>query len=392
MKRKIVCFVSYYIPSYKAGGCVTAVANLVNALSHYYDFWIITRDRDLNDSQSFPDVSVNKWQTVGNAQVYYTSPDRRGFLDIVKIIKPISCDVIYLNSCFDCCFSIKPLLLNKFAKSLKKPIILAPKGEFSVASLVGWKGLEKKIFMLISKLICLYDVAWHASSDCEFYDIKKTVGANDKNIYLAFDFPMKTNYFVTKENMIDKELTDVLRVIFLSRITGVKNLKYCLDILKELTIMVEFNIYGPVEDERYWELCQKIIDELPKNITVFYHGSVMPNAVPSVFAKNDIFFFPTKGEGYGHVIAESLNVGTPVLLSDQTHWRNLQERSIGWDISFEEKQKFIDVLISYAKKGIEEKRALRSYIVKKRYEEQENSNVLIANRKMFDDVIFQCVH
>jgi glycosyltransferase involved in cell wall biosynthesis len=42
--------------------------------------------------------------------------------------------------------------------------------------------------------------------------------------------------------------------------------------------------------------------------------------------------FPTHGENYGHVILEALLAGTPVLLSDQTPWRNLEEAGAGWDI------------------------------------------------------------
>jgi glycosyltransferase involved in cell wall biosynthesis len=43
--------------------------------------------------------------------------------------------------------------------------------------------------------------------------------------------------------------------------------------------------------------------------------------VPGVFRQYDLFVFPTRGENFGHVIIESLSVGTPVLLSDRTPWR-----------------------------------------------------------------------
>jgi glycosyltransferase involved in cell wall biosynthesis len=44
--------------------------------------------------------------------------------------------------------------------------------------------------------------------------------------------------------------------------------------------------------------------------------------VGGIFAQHDLFVLPTRGENFGHVIIESLNVGTPVLLSDRTPWQN----------------------------------------------------------------------
>jgi glycosyltransferase involved in cell wall biosynthesis len=53
-----------------------------------------------------------------------------------------------------------------------------------------------------------------------------------------------------------------------------------------------------------------------------------------------LFVLPTLGENYGHVIYEALSAGDPVLISDQTPWRNLIEMKAGWDLSLNEKNKF----------------------------------------------------
>jgi glycosyltransferase involved in cell wall biosynthesis len=42
---------------------------------------------------------------------------------------------------------------------------------------------------------------------------------------------------------------------------------------------------------------------------------------------------PTLGENFGHAIFESLAAGRPVLISDQTPWRNLKQDFAGWDIA-----------------------------------------------------------
>jgi glycosyltransferase involved in cell wall biosynthesis len=41
-----------------------------------------------------------------------------------------------------------------------------------------------------------------------------------------------------------------------------------------------------------------------------------------ILHKYDLFILPTLNENFGHSIVESLSVGTPVLISDNTPWRS----------------------------------------------------------------------
>ena len=62
--------------------------------------------------------------------------------------------------------------------------------------------------------------------------------------------------------------------------------------------------------------------------------------VLSALSGHDLFFLPTLGENYGHVIHEALLSGSQVLLSDQTPWRGLTEAGLGWDLPLEGKGAF----------------------------------------------------
>ena len=73
-------------------------------------------------------------------------------------------------------------------------------------------------------------------------------------------------------------------------------------------------------------------------------GEIEHKEVGRVFAEHDLFFFPTLGENYGHVISEALASGCPVVISDQTPWRNLEAEGIGWDIPLNETERFRSVL------------------------------------------------
>ena len=58
-------------------------------------------------------------------------------------------------------------------------------------------------------------------------------------------------------------------------------------------------------------------------------------------ARYDLFYLPTLGENFGHVIAEALGCGLPVLIADTTPWRNLQQQKLGWDISLSLPDQFV---------------------------------------------------
>jgi glycosyltransferase involved in cell wall biosynthesis len=105
-----------------------------------------------------------------------------------------------------------------------------------------------------------------------------------------------------------------------------------------------FDIYGPAEDAEYWAECQDLIAALPPNIRVRYEGEIEHERIARVFAEHELFLLPTLGENYGHVICEALSAGCPVLISDQTPWRNLEAEGVGWDIPLGEAERFRSIL------------------------------------------------
>ena len=58
-KNRILIFIDWFLPAYKAGGPIRSIANLVDHLSESFKFYIITGDRDLGDENSFNDIKLN---------------------------------------------------------------------------------------------------------------------------------------------------------------------------------------------------------------------------------------------------------------------------------------------------------------------------------------------
>jgi glycosyltransferase involved in cell wall biosynthesis len=169
----------------------------------------------------------------------------------------------------------------------------------------------------------------------------------------------------------------------LSRIAPKKNLDFALRVLANVQSKVFFTIYGPIEAPAYWLACQELISTLPTNVQVFYSGEVRPIDVRKRLAEQDLFFLPTRGENYGHVIHEALSAGLPVLISDQTPWQEVNMRGVGWTFSLDSEKAFaqqIDTVAAWSEEITTEMRHSAQVYAQER---AIDPAVLKANRTLF---------
>lgn len=382
-KPVILIFIGNYLPGYKAGGILRTIINTVDQLCGEFDFKIVTRDRDLGDDKPYANIRLNQWQQVGNAMVYYLSPHLSSLKDILNFLVSTPHHVLYLNSYFDP-LTIKVLINRKIGRAIFKPVIVAPRGEFAWGSL-KLKFPKKFVYIQVARLFGIYKgVTWQASSELEAKDIAKVMKIKSEEIHIALDLPNRINPDQPSEVTFNSApKNERFRIVFLSRIAREKNLDYALRVLNKVNIKVVFDIYGPIEDTAYWKECQKLISQLPSNVTVNYLGSVNPVEVIHIFSCYDLFLFPTAGENYGHVIAESLISGTPVLISTETPWRNLQADGIGWDIDLAQIDSFVKRIEDLALLSHNERFKKRAKIKSKIMERLLDPVVLETNRQLF---------
>jgi glycosyltransferase involved in cell wall biosynthesis len=340
---RVLILVEYYLPGYNAGGPIRTVSNLVENLGDRVDFAIVTKNRDLGARSAYPSTTTGVWHAVGKAQVLYLP--HVSIRRWVQLLDLTPHDILYLNSAFSPAFTLRPLLVARYLCRSPKPVVIAPRGEYSVAAL-SLRSTKKRIFLRIAKRLNLFGgVIWQASSEFEVADIRRVVGPQAR-IEIAENMPTPQAGSAT-DDPFAKEAGQ-LRLVFLSRIARVKNLDGALRILASIDRPLVFNIYGPLEDRGYWDRCQQLIRELPEHIQVEYHGPLPNEAVASVLREHHLLFLPTHGENYGHVIAEALAAGCPVLISDNTPWTGLEEKGVGWEIPLSDVAGFQVVLRSLA--------------------------------------------
>lgn len=380
-KPRILVFVRYYLPGYKSGGQMRTLVNMVLQFGDEFEFRIVTLDRDKHDSRPYEGIQVNTWVKLGRSHVLYIRKGLLAYLRLIRIIRSTEHNVIYLNSFFDSLFSFCPLLARYLRLVPKSPVVCAVRGELSPGAL-QFKRWKKLLYITALKgfRICRR-ITWQASSNYEADDIRGHLGMSAA-IQVAPDLP--TPIWVPLAFPAERDLQiNPIRLVFLSRIDRTKNLRYALDVLSITEIPVIFDIYGDVDDKEYWDECLECIRDLPAHIRANYIGPIPHEKVILELAKHDLFFLPTHGENYGHVIYEALASGVPVLISDQTPWRGLQERGVGYDVSLDSPREFAEIIKRQALMPAAERAAMRRRACNYAMDVETSDEVIRSNRELF---------
>lgn len=104
---KILVFVDWYEPGFKAGGPIRSCVNFVHHMKDSYSLFVFTSDRDMGDGQAYPDVKTDQWiHAETRFELFYASPQFLNWGKIRRMINEISPDFIYLNSMFSIFFCL----------------------------------------------------------------------------------------------------------------------------------------------------------------------------------------------------------------------------------------------------------------------------------------------
>lgn len=385
----ILAFVAFYLPGFRGGGPIRTIANMVDQLGADFDFRIVSMDRDLHDRLPYENVQVDGWNEVGKARVFYASTATRSFSGFARLIRETPHDLLYLNSFFDPRFTLRPLLARSLGLAPKRPLVLAPRGEFSAGAL-SIKSWKKKPFIRLARISGLFDqVTWHASTEMEASDIRRVVSVTARQVRVARKIAVAPDLLQKVASFPDLQKSNAeftgrsLRVCFLSRIAPMKNLEYALRVLARVNAPIDFNIFGPKEDPAYWGRCQTVIGGLPANIKAMYCGSVDHAEVKRVIGAHDLFFVPSLGENFGHVFMESLSAGVPILVSDQTPWCELQSKGVGWDIPLDQPENFVKAVEEAAQFSSAQRNQMRFNCLDFAHQKAEDSSAVMLNRELF---------
>lgn len=331
------------MPGYKAGGPIQSVANLSAHLKEEFNLKIITTDRDFKSTKPYDSVELNKWININGIEVYYIGIDDLHSDFVLKLIQNTAHNILYLNSLFSKYFAVLPLRWKKKGL-INSKVIIAPRGMLRKTALAV-KPIKKKLFLRYAKIYKLFqDITWQSTSNEETFEIKKEIGTK-VNVVQVSNFPSA----IKPIKAIDKKVFN-LKLCFIARIVDIKNLSFAIDVLMKVNkqFIIEFDVFGPVEDESYFLLCDNKSKLLPKHINYTYKGELPSEVVDDSLSNYHALFLPTQTENFGHIIVQAFQNGRPVIISDNTPWKSLSQHQVGFDINLSSLPDFVSAIETMA--------------------------------------------
>ena len=171
-----------------------------------------------------------------------------------------------------------------------------------------------------------------------------------------------------------------LRLVYFGRLSPEKNLPFAFELLKEFAQAhpdrtVIYDLIGS-GSAVYEAKLHSLSAELPSTIQVNFIGQLSPEALQARLQPSGLssqpsslssqvsslrsqvsslipqvsglsyhaLLMPSLTENFSYTVLESLQAGIPVLISDQTPWRDLEAQGIGWDFSLSDSGRWLQAL------------------------------------------------
>lgn len=347
-RKRLLIFIEWFTPAYKAGGPIRSVQNLIELLRDTVDIYVFAGDRDLGDTKSMSGIELNTWLQRDGLSVIYQERQRLNYKQIQNVIMDVNPDTVYMNSMYSVKFFLLPLLALSFMQ-YKGRVILSPRGMLK-ASAMKFGKRKKQIFLFFIRYTGMIKrLIFHASDQQEADDIKKWLKVTEDKIRVISNPPA-----IQAEREMVTKTPGFMKAIFVGRLHPIKGLDYLLDNLGSVRSNVILHVFGWTEKEDYYQLCLQKARMLPQNIEVIFHGPKPAAEILHQMKHAHIFILPTHGENFGHAIFEALAAGKPVIISDQTPWRNLEQKKAGWDVALKDSKQFVTAIETAAAMGQEE--------------------------------------
>lgn len=299
---------------------------MVDHLRDRIDFHIVTSVTDYTESKPYEGITPDTWTTLsGGERVWYAS-QRAANADVWRrLLKERDWDAVYINGIYAWAFSILPLWLLRGSKQKR---IVAVRGMLA-SGMMKHGALKKRVFLAVMRILgCYNGVRFQATNAEEVDDVKRWISPGADVV----EVPNLGRKLSASEPPRREKKPGDLRLVSVARIAMEKNTLFAIERLNRLAGDITFDLFGPIYDQAYWQRCQQAIAALPSNVKVNYKGVIDPEKVPALFSSYHALFMPSQGENFGHTMAEALASGLPLLISDRTPWKGLEEKHAGWDL------------------------------------------------------------
>lgn len=305
-------------PAYLGGGPARTMEGMVRQCADPERIAVVTSDTDHGQSERM-DVPSEAWTRHEGAQVWYGDVrSTGGLVRALRAGRRLRPDFVYLNSMFHSRLAILPLLLHKLGFWRGAQVVLAPRGEADAGAL-AIKARKKRAFLRAARVVRLHqDVWWHASSPLEAANIRALGIVPDRIL-------IKENETLLPESAVRQARPSAgpAPLVYVGRVSPKKRLEVLLRALSAVEGSFVLRVVGSCDDPAYEEGLRAMA--APLGDKVQWLGPAGREDVFGLLDQSVAACFPTAGENFGHVIAESLSRSCPVFVEDVTPWTAVVE-------------------------------------------------------------------
>jgi glycosyltransferase involved in cell wall biosynthesis len=191
------------------------------------------------------------------------------------------------------------------------------------------KKAKKNFFLFFFKFLGWHKkISFHATDEQEKKFIRDQFG-KQVDVTIAGNFPNLLQVVSSPAKNKDELILGTIALI-----SPMKNHLAVLESLRTCKQRIKWLIYGPVKDANYWQQCKTLMDQMPDHISVIYQGELPPTKLDHAMHSFQVFIMPSKSENFGHAIMEALSAGKPVITTNTTPFRGLQEKQAGYTIDY----------------------------------------------------------
>lgn len=296
-----------------AGGVAAYLQLLTKGLGELCELHIVTS----NSQNPLP---------IEKAMVHYLPLGLRQYKSFkknyIKLIESIQPDLVHINAIWQ----PQTWWAQKWVQQKGIPVILSPHGMLE-PYILARHPLKKKIALALFQHKAIKRANYiHATADSEMVNLRK--------FGVKQEIAVVPNAIETEGINCKEQWNQVQNLLFLSRIhpkKGIEFLVKALYHLKQEGIILQLKIAGE-GDELYVNKLKQLVNYFGLESQVSFLGGVYGNKKWQLFKDADLFVLPTYSENFGIVVGEALFCGTPVITTQGTPWKELEENKCGWYI------------------------------------------------------------
>lgn len=359
---KILSCIESYLPGTHGGGVVRALTNMVEQLKTTHDFSILTRNHDYLRKTPYAEIKPNRWQEQSAANYCYAEDDQ-WVSCLLQTVSESPPDWLYLQGALSPMTRRILSIRRRHAELRKIPILLAPHGNLGPGTLQhhAWR---KQAWLAYAKLRGLYrNLHWHAASEREAAQIQAIFGPVENIRVVPMAPSLEALLPQQATNNEQQASSNSLRLVYFGRLSPEKNLEFAFRLLAEFAARhtdqrIIYDLIGSGEP-RYEAKLRSLSAKLPNSVRVNFLGQ-LPSEALQVRLQEGInsaeflsaqlstsnqqtknvhyhaMLMPSLTENFSYTVLESFQAGLPVLISDQTPWRDLTIQRLGWDLSLDQ--------------------------------------------------------